>query len=139
MRTALRKFPEPQAGSRNRESIRSDSDFTKSNMSSTIQAGVKTSPWSEIRCLDFTKFSEVPESSALSTEARYFRCDLRPSSFYGPPGGEGNPDRSPADCAATLSSPGNLNSCPIATTVPKPITSQVRVALETNQLMLRAT
>ncbi len=45
----------PQAGSKNRESIRSVSPFTKSSMASTIQAGVKTSPWSATRCFDLTR------------------------------------------------------------------------------------
>ena len=57
LRTDLRKLPDPQAGSRKRESIRSDSVLTKFSMSSTIQLGVKTSPWSATRCLDFTKLS----------------------------------------------------------------------------------
>ena len=65
LRTDLRKLPDPQAGSRKRESMRSDSILTKSSMSSTIQLGVKTSPWSATRCLDFTKSSGSFEGGSV--------------------------------------------------------------------------
>ena len=52
--TRTRKLPDPQAGSRKRESMRSDSSLTRSSMASTSQSGVKTSPWSATRCFDFT-------------------------------------------------------------------------------------
>src|SRR5690606_40314083 len=53
-KTSAKKLPSPQAGSRKRESIRSHSLATRSSMSFTRPGGVKTSPWSMIRCLEFT-------------------------------------------------------------------------------------
>ena len=49
------KLPLPHAGSKKRESMRSDSSLTRSSMASTIHAGVKTSPWSATRCFDLTR------------------------------------------------------------------------------------
>ena len=42
--TGTKKLPDPQAGSRNRESMRRVSSSTRFNMSSTSHAGVNTSP-----------------------------------------------------------------------------------------------
>jgi hypothetical protein len=49
------KLPDPHAGSKKRESMRSLSDLTRSSMASTIHAGVNTSPWSATLCFDLTK------------------------------------------------------------------------------------
>ena len=59
--TALRdirrskKFPLPQAGSKNLASMRLTSSFNRSSIASTIHAGVKTLPWSATRCLDLIR------------------------------------------------------------------------------------
>src|ERR1017187_1177553 len=55
-RTGTRKFPLPQAGSRNRESMRPVSPLTRSSIFSTSHPGVSTSPWSATRFLDLMRF-----------------------------------------------------------------------------------
>jgi hypothetical protein len=52
--TLERKLPSPQAGSKNRESMRSVSCFTMSSMALTSRSFVKTSPCSWTRSFDLT-------------------------------------------------------------------------------------
>jgi hypothetical protein len=46
--------------------MRSVSPFTRSSIASTSHAGVKTSPWSATRCLDFTRLISNAVSAYLN-------------------------------------------------------------------------